>query len=161
MSLIRISECDDWFVDYDKERGMYRVSYFQDNHFLDECWFDAYEEKEVRIPQLINIFEYEKILSRQCAQLNFEDGKVRYFSISTQWGEADTAEDAIRNIIDADIKYEGKTPFGYVIENTKPIIIKMPMSKDLEIDLENLKQSFDEWQREYGDWFANILNGEQ
>ena len=47
MSLIRIDESDDFVVDYDKERGMYRVSYFQDNHFQDEIWFDAYEDKEV------------------------------------------------------------------------------------------------------------------
>ena len=55
MALIRISESDDWFVDYDKERGMYRVSYFQDNHFLDEHWFDCYEEKELdkSFPQTI------------------------------------------------------------------------------------------------------------
>lgn len=45
--LIRISESDDWFVDYDRERGMYRVSYFEDNHFVDEHWFDCYEEKEL------------------------------------------------------------------------------------------------------------------
>lgn len=44
--LIRISESDDWIVDYDRERGMYRVSYFEDNHFVDEYWFDAYEERE-------------------------------------------------------------------------------------------------------------------
>lgn len=50
MSLIRICYSDDWFVDYDRERGMYRVSYFEDNHFVDECWFDAYEEKEIRLP---------------------------------------------------------------------------------------------------------------
>lgn len=55
MDLIRISESDDWFVDYDKERGMYRVSYFEDNHFKDECWFDCYEEKELGVifPQTI------------------------------------------------------------------------------------------------------------
>ncbi len=47
MSLIRISESDDWIVDYDRERGMYRVSYFEDYHFKDEYWFDCYEEKEV------------------------------------------------------------------------------------------------------------------
>ena len=47
MSLIRISESDDWIVDYDRERGMYRVSYFEDYHFKDEYWFDAYEEKEL------------------------------------------------------------------------------------------------------------------
>ena len=45
--MIRISEQQDWCVDYDTERGMYRVSYFQDNHFVDECWFDAYCKTEV------------------------------------------------------------------------------------------------------------------
>ena len=44
--IITISVSDDWVVDYDKSRGMYRVSYFQDNHFVDEHWFDAYEKKE-------------------------------------------------------------------------------------------------------------------
>ena len=47
MSLIRISESDDWIVDYDRERGMYRVSYFEDNHFKDEYWFDCFEEREL------------------------------------------------------------------------------------------------------------------
>ena len=47
MNLIKIAENDDFVVDYDKERGMYRVSYFQDNHFQDEFWFDEYEEREV------------------------------------------------------------------------------------------------------------------
>lgn len=46
--VIRIDISDDWIVDYDKSRGMYRVSYFKDNHFVDECWFDAYEEKETK-----------------------------------------------------------------------------------------------------------------
>lgn len=50
MSLIRISESDDWIVDYDRKRGMYRVSYFEDNHFKDEYWFDCFEEKEIRLP---------------------------------------------------------------------------------------------------------------
>lgn len=45
MSLIRISESDDWIVDYDRERGMYRVSYFEDGHFKDEHWFDEYKEQ--------------------------------------------------------------------------------------------------------------------
>lgn len=47
MSLIRISTSDNFIVDYDKDRGMYRVSVFEDGHFQDEYWFDAYEEKEV------------------------------------------------------------------------------------------------------------------
>ena len=60
MSLIRISESNDWFVDYDRERGMYRVSYFQDNHFIDEHWFDAYEEKKLdkSFPQTIGDITY-------------------------------------------------------------------------------------------------------
>ena len=47
MNLIRISESEDSIVDYDKERRMYRVGIFEDGHFKDEIWFDAYQEKEV------------------------------------------------------------------------------------------------------------------
>ena len=47
-SIIRISESDNFVIDYDKSRGMYRASYFEDDHFVDECWFDAYEDKEVK-----------------------------------------------------------------------------------------------------------------
>ena len=43
--LIRILEQQDWCVDYDKEHNVYRASYFQDNHFVDECLFDAYKEE--------------------------------------------------------------------------------------------------------------------
>lgn len=46
MSLIKICISDDFEVDYDRDRGMYRVSVFNDGHFWDEYWFDAYEEKE-------------------------------------------------------------------------------------------------------------------
>lgn len=46
-SLIKILESDDWIVDYDRERGMYRVSYFEDNHLVNEYWFDCYEETEI------------------------------------------------------------------------------------------------------------------
>ena len=47
MNLIRIAESNDFIVDYDKDRGMYRVSVFEDFHFQDEFWFDAYEDTEV------------------------------------------------------------------------------------------------------------------
>ena len=40
---IRILENDDWIVEYDAERNQYRVSYFQDYHFVDEVLFDAYK----------------------------------------------------------------------------------------------------------------------
>lgn len=43
---VRILEIDDWIVDYDKEKKKYRVSYFEDYHFVDELWFDAYKENE-------------------------------------------------------------------------------------------------------------------
>ena len=45
--MIRISESEDFIVDYDRERGMYRVSVFNNGHFQDECWFDCYEEREL------------------------------------------------------------------------------------------------------------------
>ena len=71
MSLIRISESsnpegDSWFIDYDPERGMYRATYFQDNHFVDECWFDAYEDKEVdnRVEKIIDFLEALKYYSK-------------------------------------------------------------------------------------------------
>lgn len=38
----RILENDDWVVEYDAENNQYRVSYFQDYHFVDEVLFDAY-----------------------------------------------------------------------------------------------------------------------
>lgn len=46
---VRILEKDEWVVDYDKEKKRYRVSYFEEFHFCDEIWFDAYEEKEVSV----------------------------------------------------------------------------------------------------------------
>lgn len=55
---VRILESDDWIVDYDKEKRKYRVSYFEDFHFVDEIWFDAYEDKETKeFPMNIKRFE--------------------------------------------------------------------------------------------------------
>lgn len=68
MSLIRVSESDDWIVDYDKERGMYRVSYFEDNHFVDEHWFDCYEERELSSNEAI-LHLYWKTFIRGAAEL--------------------------------------------------------------------------------------------
>ena len=44
-NLIRISETDDWVVDYDKTHGMYRVSLFENGHYQDEIWFDEVEKE--------------------------------------------------------------------------------------------------------------------
>lgn len=65
---------------------------------------------------MVPINSVEKILSKQYAELKFRNGKVEYFSLSTQHGSAKTVEDAINNILEADKKYEGKTPLGYAIE---------------------------------------------
>lgn len=77
MSLIRISENDDWIVDYDKERGQYRVSYFEDNHFKDELCFDCFEKKEprehghwiLRVENSIYDMTYQRECSK-CKQLS-------------------------------------------------------------------------------------------
>ena len=36
-----IFNSDDWIVDYDRNNKVYRVSYFEDGHFVDECKFTA------------------------------------------------------------------------------------------------------------------------
>lgn len=111
----------------------------------------------------------ERILTRQCAQLNFKNGKVEYFSVSTQWDKADTIEEAIRNILEADKKYDGKTPLHYMIdedinkfcaENKHIMPAKIPLSEDFTMSLDKLKQSLEKWQEEYGECWLNILNGE-
>ena len=58
----------------------------------------------------------EQILERQCTKLSFKDGKVEYFSISTQWDEANTIDEAVKHILQADKKYNGKSPMSYWIE---------------------------------------------
>jgi hypothetical protein len=64
----------------------------------------------------------EQILERQCAELSFKEGKVAYFSISTQWDTANTISEAIQNILEADVKYSGKTPLAYAsYMHTKPM----------------------------------------
>lgn len=68
MSLIRISESDDWIVDYDRERGMYRVSHFEDGHFKDEHWFDCFEEKEPFIIDFSHLSDEE--VKRMVDELN-------------------------------------------------------------------------------------------
>lgn len=76
-----------------------------------------------------------QILEKQCAHIEFKDGKVNYFSISTQHGIADTIEDAIKDIIEADKKYEGKSSLRYVAEKLED---SLPNKIDTEIDLSDL-----------------------
>lgn len=44
MKLIKVFENDNFIIDYDKDNKKYRVSYFEDYHFKEECWFDEYNE---------------------------------------------------------------------------------------------------------------------
>lgn len=58
----------------------------------------------------------EQILERQCAEFKFKDGKVNYFSVSTQHSIADTIDDAVEHIIEADKEFGGKSFLAYWIE---------------------------------------------
>lgn len=111
----------------------------------------------------------KKILSRQCAKIEFVNNKVKYFSISTQHGEADTLKEAIDNIIKADKKYKGQTSLHYMIEegidkfyaeNKHIMPAKISIPEDFQVSLNELKQSLEKWQEEYGEWWLGILNGE-
>ena len=42
----RILENDDWVVEYNAENHRYRVSYFQDNHFVDDVLFDEVDRSK-------------------------------------------------------------------------------------------------------------------
>jgi hypothetical protein len=76
VNLIRVAESDDFIVDYDKSRGMYRVSVFQDYHFQDEYWFDAYEEKELQYTELVESYEKIKKDLKYYLDINEENGVV-------------------------------------------------------------------------------------
>lgn len=85
----------------------------------------------------------EQILSRQYTNFKFINGQVEYFSISTQHGTVKTLDEAINNILEADKKYEGKTPLGYAME--KRINDQEYMDPIAEI-YQNLKDSgFFDW----------------
>ena len=57
MSLIKIFENDSFIVDYNKENKRYRVSYFEDGHYQDDCWFDGYEDKETSLSEVLEKYE--------------------------------------------------------------------------------------------------------
>ena len=93
----------------------------------------------------ITVFEKDNlcidysILFRQCAQLNFKDGKVEYFSISTQWAVSNTIEDAFRNIFEADAKYDGKPSLQYALEDFKVL--------ECNLSEEDFKGVIDKWSK--------------
>lgn len=90
----------------------------------------------------------EQILERQCAEFSFKDGKVKYFSISTQHDIADTIDDAIKNVLEADKKYNGKTQLVYFIEEMekkeelKPYDLDGMSSEDIEEIIDRFNEIF-------------------
>lgn len=60
MNLIPIYENDNFIVEYDKENKRYRVSYFENNHWVDECWFDEYEEQEISLSKALERYNLVK-----------------------------------------------------------------------------------------------------
>lgn len=59
MSLIRISESDDWIVDYETNSKTYRVSYFEDGHFVDQCEFGEYRVEDHSIRKALEARDYK------------------------------------------------------------------------------------------------------
>ena len=45
---VKVYEDEFVTVDYNKVGKMYRVTMFEEGHFIDEFWFNAYEEKELK-----------------------------------------------------------------------------------------------------------------
>ena len=100
MSLIRVAQGGDFIVDYDKNRGMYRVSVNDSDYYINEFWFDAYEEKEVLgtncfqclkkdddiyyIDRDNNEIEHGKLFS-----ITFKEREVACFSVNFDNGDFD------------------------------------------------------------------------
>lgn len=93
-----------------------------------------------------------KILERQCVKLDLSDGIVKYFSVSTQHAEADTIEEAIKSILEADNLFCGKSWLGYIVDKYErhllPDVVatdsfsKKDIQKATKIYRECLKKSF-------------------
>lgn len=47
MNLLKICLSDNFEVDYDRSRGMYRVSICKNGYSQEEFWFDAYGDTEI------------------------------------------------------------------------------------------------------------------
>lgn len=90
---------------------------------------------------MFDIENLNQILERQCASIEFRNGKVKYFSWSTQHGTADTVCEAIEDIVIADEKYGGKTPLGCMLDEWESKI-EIP-TIDSEYDQTNLQQVID------------------
>ena len=41
---IKIKEDNDWIIEYSPNVGRYRISYFEEGHFVDEVIFREYKE---------------------------------------------------------------------------------------------------------------------
>jgi hypothetical protein len=80
--MIKIFENDDFVVDYDKENKRYRVSYFEDCHFKDEFWFNAYEKKILRSPaDKIAIYKEMQDSIKSIYTMIFDDLDILFYGL--------------------------------------------------------------------------------
>lgn len=86
--MLRISESEDWTVDYDPGCGMYKVSYFRNSRYIDECWFDAYEEREVNDRDIAKpVIRFERYNHEWWAGICPNCSKIIGFDFSVSKGE--------------------------------------------------------------------------
>lgn len=87
--LIEILNKDEWTVQYDKENNRYRVSYFEEFHFCDEIWFDAFEDKEIddKVDKIIEKLECnKKVFVRDFPHRKMTiNGFVAYIDLLIDW----------------------------------------------------------------------------
>lgn len=69
---IRIFENDNFIVEYDKLNKQYIVNVFEDGHWIDECWFDAYDEKPIFV-EGINMSQPNQNYKNENCQLTSEE----------------------------------------------------------------------------------------
>ena len=72
MNMIKIAESDNAVVRYDKDRGMYVVSVFEDGCCKYEIWFDAYEEKETSNTNYLNAIQEIQALNNKVDDLEMQ-----------------------------------------------------------------------------------------
>ena len=75
-----IFENDNFIVDYNEATNEYRVSYFENNHFVDDCKFKSIELEENRMSNLHTLYSIVPVEDK-CSIL-CEDVNGTHFTIS-------------------------------------------------------------------------------
>lgn len=91
MSFVRVAEYDNWKIDYDDYTNMYRVTYFENSHFKNECLFFGYDNKKNYV-----VLEEQKMSDKEAIAYLKAIKNVMYDSLTQQ-----TARDALDVAIQA------------------------------------------------------------